>query len=154
MLCRDTAVASTCSWHHASFIKIVSISTFPLNDFRTLYVGMAQGVSFSLYIGMEAKFQNMQKTGKRRLRRAEYRTVFCKLTLKVSEHIPLGNNRASKFPVFFFFSSSFSPAVTQEVRGLLERLYYKTTRNFPSCILFRTGSQSDNIQHQAFMAQL
>ena len=41
----------------------------------TLYVGIAQGVSFSLYIGIEAKFENTQKTGERRLRTAEYRTV-------------------------------------------------------------------------------
>ena len=36
-----------------------------------LYVGMVQGVSFSLYIGIGAKFQNTQKSGERRLRRAE-----------------------------------------------------------------------------------
>ena len=41
----------------------------------TLYVGMAQGVSFSVYIGIGAKFENTQKTGERRLRTAEYRTV-------------------------------------------------------------------------------
>ena len=41
----------------------------------TLYVGMAQGVSFALYIGIGAKFENTQKTGERRLRTAEYRTV-------------------------------------------------------------------------------
>ena len=41
----------------------------------TLYVGMAQGVSLSLYIGIGAKFENTQKTGERRLRTAEYRTV-------------------------------------------------------------------------------
>ena len=41
----------------------------------TLYVGMAQGVSFSLYIGIGAKFENTKKTGERRLRTAEYRTV-------------------------------------------------------------------------------
>ena len=41
----------------------------------TIYVGMAQGVSFSLYIGIGAKFENTQKTGERRLRTAEYRTV-------------------------------------------------------------------------------
>ena len=41
----------------------------------TLYVGVAQGVSFSLYIGIGAKFENTQKTGERRLRTAEYRTV-------------------------------------------------------------------------------
>ena len=41
----------------------------------TLYVGMAQGVSFSLYIGIGAKFENTPKTGERRLRTAEYRTV-------------------------------------------------------------------------------
>ena len=41
----------------------------------TLYVGMAQGVSYSLYIGIGAKFENTQKTGERRLRTAEYRTV-------------------------------------------------------------------------------
>ena len=41
----------------------------------TLYVGMAQGVSLSLYIGIVAKFENTQKTGERRLRTAEYRTI-------------------------------------------------------------------------------
>ena len=41
----------------------------------TLYVEMAQGVLFSLYIGIGAKFENTQKTGERRLRTAEYRTV-------------------------------------------------------------------------------
>ena len=41
----------------------------------TLYVGMAQGVSFSLYIGIGARFENTQKTSERRLRTAEYRTV-------------------------------------------------------------------------------
>ena len=41
----------------------------------TLYVGMAQGVSFPLYIGIGAKFENTQKTGERRLPTAEYRTV-------------------------------------------------------------------------------
>ena len=41
----------------------------------TLYVGIVQGVSFSLYIDIGAKFQNTQKTGERRLRRAKYRTV-------------------------------------------------------------------------------
>ena len=41
----------------------------------TLYVGMAQGVSLSLYIGIGAKFENTQKNGERRLRTAEYRTV-------------------------------------------------------------------------------
>ena len=41
----------------------------------TLYVGMAQGVSFSLYIGIGAKFENTQKTSERRLCTAEYRTV-------------------------------------------------------------------------------
>ena len=41
----------------------------------TLYVGMAQGVSLSLYIGIGAKFENTQKTGERRLCTAEYRTV-------------------------------------------------------------------------------
>ena len=41
----------------------------------TLYVGMAQGVSLSLYIGIGAKFGNTQKTAERRLRTAEYRTV-------------------------------------------------------------------------------
>ncbi len=42
---------------------------------RTLYVGMAQGVLFSLYIGIGAKFYNTQKTGERRLRRAKYKTA-------------------------------------------------------------------------------
>ena len=41
----------------------------------TLYVGMTQGVSFSLYIDVEAKFENSQKTDERRLHRAKYRTV-------------------------------------------------------------------------------
>ena len=40
-----------------------------------LYVEKAQGVSFSLYIGIGAKFQSTQKTAERRLHRAEYRTV-------------------------------------------------------------------------------
>ena len=40
-----------------------------------LYVGMAQDVSFSLYIGIGAKFKNTQKTGETRLCTAEYRTV-------------------------------------------------------------------------------
>ena len=35
-----------------------------------LYVGVAQGVSFSLYIGIGAKFENTQKTGERRLRQS------------------------------------------------------------------------------------
>ena len=38
-------------------------------------VGMTQGVSFFQYIGIGAKFQNTQKTGERRLRRAKYRTA-------------------------------------------------------------------------------
>ena len=42
---------------------------------NTPYVGMAQGVSFSLYIGIGAKFENTQKIGERRLRTAKYRTV-------------------------------------------------------------------------------
>ena len=51
------------------------IGTYIRECGSTLYVGMAQGVSFSLYIGIGAKFENTQKTGERRLRTAEYRTV-------------------------------------------------------------------------------
>ena len=55
------------------------INIYIYSDIRecgsTLYVGMAQGVSFSLYISIGAMFQNMQKASGRRLRRAEYRTV-------------------------------------------------------------------------------
>ena len=44
---------------------------------------------------------------------------YCKLTLKASEHISLGNSQALKLQVFFFFSSFSSslPAITQERRG-------------------------------------
>ena len=52
---------------------------FADNRFQLLFirmcVGMVQGVSFSLYIGIGAKFENTQKTGERRLRTAKYRTV-------------------------------------------------------------------------------
>ena len=48
---------------------------FPSECGNTLYVGMAHGVSFSLYIGIGAKLENTQKTGERRLRTTEYRTV-------------------------------------------------------------------------------
>ena len=51
-------------------LLILSESAVALSD-----VGMAQGVSLSLYIGIGAKFENTQKTGERRLRTAEYRTV-------------------------------------------------------------------------------
>ena len=61
---------------------------------------------------------------------------YYKLTLKASEHIPLRYNRASKLPVSFSLSSSSSPAVTLERRGLLERFPDETTRKFQSCIFF------------------
>ena len=54
----------------------------------TLYVGMAQGVSFSLYIGIGAKFENTQKTAERRLRTAEYRTVLLETDLKGKRTYP------------------------------------------------------------------
>ena len=54
----------------------------------TLYVGMAQGVSFSLYIGIVAKFENTQKTSERRLRTAEYRTVLLETDLKGKRTYP------------------------------------------------------------------
>ena len=57
-------------------VGMCSLSWTPIRECgSTLYVGMAQGVSFSLYIGIGAKFENTQKTGERRLRTAEYRTV-------------------------------------------------------------------------------
>ena len=60
----------------ANVIKCNVASTLHYQRVRsTLYVGMARGVSFSLYIGIGAKFENTQKTGERRLRTAEYRTV-------------------------------------------------------------------------------
>ena len=52
------------------------------------YVGMAQGVSLSLYIGIGAKFENTQKTGERRLRTAEYRTVLLETDLKGKRTYP------------------------------------------------------------------
>ena len=60
--------------------NICAVASFCLHVYirecgSTLYVGMAQGVSFSLYIGIGAKFENTQKTGERRLCTAEYRTV-------------------------------------------------------------------------------
>ena len=54
----------------------------------TLYVGMVQGVSFSLYIGIGVKSQNTQKTGERRLRRAECRTVLLQADLKGKRTYP------------------------------------------------------------------
>ena len=58
------------------YIYIVQQSDISIRECgSTLYVGMAQGVSFSLYIGIGAKFENTQKIGERRLRTAEYRTV-------------------------------------------------------------------------------
>ena len=54
----------------------------------TLYVGMAQGVSFSLYIGIGAKFENTQKTAERRLRTAEHRTVLLETDLKGKRTYP------------------------------------------------------------------
>ena len=69
----------------------------------TLYVGMAQGVSFFLCIGIGVQFQNMQKTGEEDYVELNIERSYCKLTLKVSEHILLWNNRASKLPVFVFF---------------------------------------------------
>ena len=49
---------------------------------------MAQGVSFSLYIGIGAKFENTQKTAERRLRTAEYRTVLLETDLKGKRTYP------------------------------------------------------------------
>ena len=64
--------------YRETFYDYTTLSVM-LSDIRecgsTLYVGLAQGVSFSLYIGIGAKFENTQKTGERRLRTAEYRTV-------------------------------------------------------------------------------
>ena len=57
------------------YILLTSASCAIRECGSTLYVGMAQGVSFSLYIGIGAKFENTQKTGERRLRTAVYRTV-------------------------------------------------------------------------------
>ena len=54
----------------------------------TLYVGMVQGVSSSLYIGIGAKFQNTQEIGERRLRTAEYRTVLLETDLKGKRTYP------------------------------------------------------------------
>ena len=56
---------------HNTFLVVYNIRECS----STPYVGMAQGVSFSLYISIGAKFYNTQKTGERRLCRAEYRTV-------------------------------------------------------------------------------
>ena len=60
---------------HDFFISFPERFIFIRECGSTLYVGMAQGVSLSLYIGIGAKFENTQKTGERRLRTAEYRTV-------------------------------------------------------------------------------
>ena len=65
---------------HSSVHEFVTLPLYLLCMYirecsSTLYVGMAQGVSLSLYIGIGAKFENTQKTGERRLRTAEYRTV-------------------------------------------------------------------------------
>ena len=59
----------------SKYVVIIILCTIITECGSTLYVGMAQGVSFSLYIGIGAKFENTQKTGERRLSTAEYRTV-------------------------------------------------------------------------------
>ena len=86
---------------------------------------MAQGVSFSLYIGIGAKFENTQKEGYVQL---NIERSYYKLTLKASEHIPLRNNRASKIPVFvffffFFFFASCNSRTKGAIGALLGRNY-------------------------------
>ena len=102
----------------------------------TLYVEMAQGVSFSLYIGIGAKFENTQKPAKEGYVQLNIERSYYKLTLKESEHIPLRNNRASKIPVFVFFFFFFART--------------KLLENSRTVFFDRTGSQSDNIQNQGF----
>ena len=93
----------------------------------------------------------MQKTGERRLRKAEYRTVLS------CQHIPLGNNQASKLPVFVFFVSSSSPAVVQERRGLLctkllessrAVFFYRTVSLFNIKVLVFHGDRATLMKHQ------
>ena len=55
----------TLPWFHNA-IDVVAVY---INEYN------AQGVSFPVYIGIGAKFENTQKTGERRLHTAEYRTV-------------------------------------------------------------------------------
>ena len=64
---------------------------------------MAQGVSFSLYIGTEAKFEIRRKPAKEGYVQLNIERSYYKLTLMASEQIPMRNNRASKIPVFIFF---------------------------------------------------
>ena len=76
-VCGHTIVCMLCSiyWRaiasqpsHAYGREILYLYIYIRECGSTPYVGMAQGVSFSLYIGIGAKFQNTQKTGERRLR--------------------------------------------------------------------------------------
>ena len=74
----------------------------------------------------------MQKTGKKRLRRAEYvEWSYCKLTLKAIEHIPMGNSQTLKLHIGALYICT----------KLLESF---------CAVFFYTGSQSDNSQHQGF----
>ena len=53
-----------------------------------LSIYLSQGVSFSLYIGIGAKFENTQKTAERKLHTAEYRTVLLETDLKGKRTYP------------------------------------------------------------------
>ena len=52
--------------------------------YRTLYVGMAQGVSFSLYIGIGAKLEIRRKPAKEGYVQLNIERSYYKLTLKAS----------------------------------------------------------------------
>ena len=128
--------------HRASFLSECG---------STLYVGMVLNVSVFLYIGWNSIIR--RKRAKEDYIEPNIEWSYCKLTLKASEHnwwemTTLRNSR-------FSFSFSSSPAVTQERRELLKRFMYKTTKKFPTpssraVFLYRTVSQSDNIQHEVF----
>ena len=64
-----------CNWSITRIYMHIYACVYIRECGSTLNVGMAQGVSFSLYIGIGAKFENTQKAGERRLRTAKYRTV-------------------------------------------------------------------------------
>ena len=90
----------------------------------TLYVGMVRVVSFSLYIGIGAKFRNRLKTAKTSLCRVKDRTAM--LTLKTSDHVPLATEITSKSSIFvFFFLLAEYPPFGWVPSLSIEQVFYK-----------------------------
>ena len=75
--------------------------------YRTLYVGMAQGVSFSLYIGIGAKLEIRRKPAKEGYVQLNIERSYYKLTLKASGY--WSGNR-TPIPVAIAMSGNWSHA--------------------------------------------